>query len=76
LDFAVFIYGADTGEMQRGVEKHGSVAGGEDETIAIGPEGIGGIIAKKILPERIDDGSQTHGGAGMAGVGLLHGVNG
>ncbi len=52
------------------------MAGGENEAIAIGPERVGGIIAKKTLPQGIDHGSQTHGSAGMAGVGLLHGVDG
>src|SRR6202035_116546 len=75
LDFAFCIYGANTGEMQGGIEEHGGVAGGENEAIAILPERIGGVIAKKTLPQRIDHGSQTHGSAGMAGVGLLHGVD-
>src|SRR5258708_26926969 len=44
LDFAVFIYGADACQMQCGIEKHGGVASGEDETIAIGPQGIGGVL--------------------------------
>src|SRR5579864_7512676 len=76
LNFTIFVYGAHAREVQCGIKKHGGVAGGENETITIGPEGIGGIVAEKILPERINHGSQTHGSAGMPGVGLLHGVDG
>ena len=42
----------------------------------LGHSGIGGIVAQKIVPQLINDRRQPHGRAGMAGVGLLHGVNG
>ena len=62
--------------MQRGVEQHGGVSGGEDEAIAVGPKRVGGIVIQKMLPEGVDDGGEAHRRAGMAGIGLLDGVDG
>jgi len=67
---------AHTGKVQCGIEKHGGVTGRENETVAIRPGGIGRIVIKKIVPEGVDDGGETHGRAGMAGIGLLNSVDG
>jgi hypothetical protein len=61
--------------MERGVEKHGSMACRKNEAVAIGPRWIGGIVAQVPLPQLIRYGRQTHGRARMAGICLLHGVN-
>src|SRR5579863_2212617 len=63
-------------QMQHGVQQHGSVAVGENEAVAVEPGRVGGIVAQKSLPQAISDRSQTHGRAGMAGVGLLYAING
>src|SRR4029077_5772607 len=43
-DFAVFSGFFHACKMKSGIEEHGSVAGRENETVAIGPSGIGGIV--------------------------------
>src|SRR3954470_13547873 len=55
--------GANSCEMEHRVEKHGCVAVGEDEAIAIGPNRVLRIIAEKLLPQHIRDRSESHGGA-------------
>src|SRR5258708_1194958 len=74
LHFAFCIYGADTCEMQRGIEKHGSMAGGENEAIAIGPERVGGLIGKKTLPQGKTHCRQSHASPRMARLRPLHRV--
>jgi hypothetical protein len=62
--------------VKRGVKKHGSMAGGKNEAVSIGPEWIGGIVIQEIVPQLVNHGSETHGRAGMPRIGFLHGVNG
>ena len=47
------------------VEQHRGVAIGQHEAIAVRPDRIIWIEAKKILPKRIDDWRQGHRRAGM-----------
>jgi hypothetical protein len=42
------------GEMQDGIEEHGRVSVGQDETVAIEPRRILRIIAKNALPNRVN----------------------
>src|SRR5579864_9693709 len=64
------------GQVKHGVKQHGSVAIGEDEAVAIEPGGVGGIVAKEILPKGVGCGCQTHRRAGMTRVGLLDRIDG
>src|SRR5208282_5750050 len=75
LDFTFRVHGPDPGEMERGIEHHGSMAGGEHKAITVGPERAGGIVVQEILPERIHNRRQAHRSAGMSRVGLLHRVD-
>jgi hypothetical protein len=50
-DFAIFGGFFHAGKMQSGIEEHGCVSGGKNEPIAVGPGGIGRIVAQEILPE-------------------------
>src|SRR5271165_1001937 len=72
---AVSCYFSYARQMQQGVQQHRGVPVGEDETVAIRPDGIFGVIAKELLPEAISDRSQRHGRSGMARVRLLHRVH-
>ena len=65
----------DAGEVQRRVQQHGSMAVGQNETVAVWPDRIVGVEAQELLPKRIDHRRQCHRRAGMAGIGLLHGIH-
>ncbi len=75
-DFALGVRLADSGEMQRRVQQHRGMASGENEAIAIGPQRGGRVVGQKIVPERINDGGEAHGRAGMARIGFLHCIDG
>ncbi len=62
-------------EMQQAVKQHRAVPGREDEPVAVGPLRILGVELKEIVPESEGQVGGTHGHAGVAGVGLLHGVD-
>ena len=64
------------GEMQRAVEQRRGVAVGEDEAVAVDPLGVGGIVLHELVVEQVGDGCAAEGRAGVAGVGLLNGVDG
>src|SRR5208283_5269109 len=66
---------AHASEMQRGIEKHRRVARRKNKTISVRPRGIERIVGQEIMPKRIGNRSESHGRAGMTGVGLLHGVD-
>ena len=64
------------GEMEHGVEQHGPVSAGEHEAVAVRPVGVFGVVPHEARPQHVGDGRGFHGKAGMAAVGLLHGVDG
>ncbi len=64
------------GEIEQCVEQHRAVAGGEHETVAVGPVGVGGIEFEEAREQHGSDVGHAHGHAGMAGIGLLHRVHG
>ena len=74
--FVLRVDGLHAAKMQQRIEQHGGVPVREHETVAVGPDRIFRIEAQIMLPHRIGDGRQRHGRAGMAGVGLLHGIHG
>ncbi len=61
--------------MVQRVLEHAGVTGGEHEAVAVGPGGVGGVDAQHVLVERVGERRERHRGAGMPGVGLLHGVH-
>jgi hypothetical protein len=65
----------DATEMEHRVQQHRGMAIGQHEAITIGPIRIVGIEAEKPLPQRVDQWCQRHWGAGVSGIGLLHGIN-
>ena len=64
------------GEVEQGVEQHARVAGGEHEAVAVGPGRVGRVEAQVAREQHVRHGGRAHGHAGMAGVGLLHAVDG
>ena len=64
------------GEIEQRVEQHRAVAGREHETVAVGPFRVRGIELEKAREQHGGDIGHAHGHAGMAGIGLLHGVHG
>ena len=63
------------GQMQHRPEQHRGMAVGEHEAVAVRPDRVLRIEAHDPVPERIDQRRQRHGRAGMARVGLLHGID-
>ena len=57
------------------VQQHRGMPVGQHEAVAVWPDRIVGIEAQELLPERIDHRRQRHRRAGMAGIGLLHGIH-
>jgi hypothetical protein len=64
------------GEMQQGVDQHRAVAVGQHEAVTVGPVRIGRVVVQVIAPQHFGDVGHAHGGAGVAGVGGLHAVDG
>ncbi len=64
------------GEIEQRIEQHRAVAGREHEAVAVGPIGIGGIELQEAREQHGGDVGHAHGHAGMAGIGLLHGIHG
>lgn len=62
--------------MQQRLKQQRRVTRGQHETIAIGPQGIGGIVTQEILPQRVGYRRHRRWRAWMAGISLLHGING
>src|SRR5882762_5734864 len=52
-------------EMKHGIKQHRGVSVREHEAVAIGPNGIFGVIAQKFLPQAISHRRQGHGSARM-----------
>ncbi len=63
-------------EVEQGVEQHRRVTAGKHEAVAVGPVGIGRVVAQEVAPEDVCRRRQRHGGAGVAGLGGLHRIHG
>ncbi len=63
------------GEVQQRVDQHRAVAVAEHETVAVGPVRVGRVVLEVTVPQRLGHVGHAHGGAGVARVGLLHGVH-
>src|SRR5208337_1902403 len=74
-NFALGTDFAHARQMQQGIQQHGGVPIGEHEAVAIRPSWILRVIAQKLLPQTVGDGSQRHRRSGMTGVRLLYRVH-
>ena len=59
-------------QMQKGIQQHGAVAGGEHEAVAIRPLVVGGIMLHFASPYGICHRRSAHGHARVAALGLLY----
>src|SRR3546814_2406982 len=64
------------GDVQQAVQQRRTVAGGEHEAVAVGPQRIGGVVLQESLPQHVGHRRRAERQAGMAAVGLLHHVDG
>ena len=64
------------GQMQQGVDQHGTVAVGQYEAVAVGPLGVGRVMAQVVIPDHFGDLRHAHGGAWVAGFGLFNRIHG
>ena len=64
------------GEEQKGVQQDRGVAVGKDEAVAVGPLGVGRVVAHDAGEEHVRQRRQRHGRARVPRVGLLGGVHG
>src|SRR3979490_2813881 len=74
-NFVILPRPLDSSEMQNRVQEHGSVPGGENEAVAVGPERVLWIVAKKFLPQAVGQRRHRHRRAGMYGIGGAHGAH-
>ena len=51
------------------------MAGRQDEAVAVGPMGIGGVEFQELGEQHGGDVGRAHRQAGMAGIGLLHRIH-
>jgi hypothetical protein len=63
------------GEIEQGIEQHRAMPGRKHETVAVGPVRLGRVEFQKARKENGGDIGHPHRQAGMAGLGVLHGVH-
>ena len=64
------------GKVQQRIDQHRSMAGGQNEPVAVRPVGIGRIELQEILEQHGRGIGHAHRHAGVAAIGGLHGVHG
>ncbi len=64
------------GQIEQRIEQHRAVARREHEPVAVRPFGMRGIELQEAREQHGGDIGHAHRHAGMAGIGLLHGVHG
>ena len=74
--FVIRVHCPGPGQVKDGPKEHGGMPIGEHEAVAVGPDRILRVEAQHVVPKCIDQGRQRHRGAGVSGVGLLHGIYG
>ena len=62
-------------EVQQRVDQHGAVAVGQDEAVTVSPLRVDGVVLEVTAPQCHGHVGHAHGGAGVAGVGLLNGIH-
>ena len=63
-------------EMEQGVEQHRTVSRREHEAVAVGPRRVVRLVAQEARPDHEGRIGHPHRHAGVAALGLLHGVDG
>ena len=65
-----------TGQVQQRIQQHRGVPHRQHKAVAVRPIRVFGVVTQEAAPQRVAHRCQAHGRAGVAGVGLLHGVHG
>jgi len=65
-----------TRKMEHRIQQHGRMPVRKHESVTVEPRRVRGIELKHVPPEDFGDVRHPHGGARMAGIGLLNGVHG
>ena len=63
------------GQVQDGIQQHGTVAVGHHEAVPVHPAGIGRVVPEEIVPQHFGDIRHAHRRAGVPGLGALHRVH-
>ena len=63
------------GQVQDGIQQHGTVAVGHHEAVPVHPTGIGRVMPEEIVPQHFSDIRHAHRRAGMPGVGALNRIH-
>jgi len=74
--FQLFDREPKTGKVEQGVEQHRSVSPAEHEPIPVRPSRVGGIELEMPGPQNVGHRSRSQRHPGVAGVGLLNGIDG
>ena len=61
--------------MHEGVLEHASVARGEHEAVTVEPLVVLGVVSHGLAVNHVAHGGAAHGKTGVAGVGLVDGVD-
>src|SRR6185312_915863 len=64
------------GQMEEAVQQDRAVAGGQEESVAVEPVRVGGIVAQQARPEHVGHRRGAERQSGVPAVRLLHGVDG
>ena len=63
------------GEVQDGIQQHGTVAVGHHEPVPVHPAGIGRVVPEEIVPQHLGDIRHAHRRPRMSGVGALNRIH-
>lgn len=72
----LYLDGIVSGEVKKRVLQHTAVAGGENKAVAVEPVGILGVVPHHLIVQYVPHRSASHRQTGVAGIRLLHGVDG
>ena len=62
-------------QVQQRVQQHRGMAVGQHEAVAVGPVRVARVVLQVPVPQRDGDLGHAHRRAGVARIGLLHGVH-
>ena len=55
--------GRVSAQVEQGVQEHGAVAGGQHESVAVEPEGVGRVVVHELVEQQVSHGRASHGHA-------------
>ncbi len=62
-------------EVQQRIQQHGAVAVGQHKAVAVMPLRVTRVVLEVTVPQHLGNVCHAHGGAGVAGLGLLYSVH-